>query len=125
MDADDQHNWRPVFHAALRRHTEIVQFLIDSGADLSAHNGDALHYGGEVPENKPIVRLLVENGVLDPHTLPVDNVQRQLLAAVFLANESRVESMLRLHPDLATKPDGRGDHAMHHAATEIPQSFNC
>lgn len=116
VNADDEHEWRPIFHAALRRHTEVVRLLIDSGADVGAHDGYALHYGGEVPGNKPIVKLLVQYGALDAHTLPQSDTMRQFLAAVFLANEARVRSMLQLHPDLATTPDGRGDFAIHHAA---------
>ena len=116
VNADDEHEWRPIFHAALQQHLDIVRVLIDAGADVGAHDGYALHYGAEVPNNKPIVRLLIESGALDAHTLPPNNLLRQFLAAVFLANDSRVESMLGLHPDLASLPDGRGDLAIHHAA---------
>ena len=59
VDADDEHEWRPVSHAALERRTGVVRFLIESGADLSAHDGNVLHYAGEVPGNKEIVGLLV------------------------------------------------------------------
>ncbi len=55
VDADDQHQWRPIFHAGLCRHADVVRFLIESGADLSAHDGYVLHYAGEVPDNKEIV----------------------------------------------------------------------
>ena len=94
VDADDQHKWRPIFHAALCRHTDIVRFLIESGADLSAHDGYALHYAGEVPENKEIVELLVTYGALDAHVRPTDDLSRQFLAALFIGNEARIAAML-------------------------------
>ena len=62
VDADDEHAWRPIFHAALWRHEQIVRLLIEAGADLAAHNGYVMHYAGEVPGNKAIVALLVQYG---------------------------------------------------------------
>lgn len=116
VDADDEHEWRPIFHAALCRHTDVVRFLIESGADLSAHDGYVLHYAGEVPNNKEIVGLLVMYGALDAHVRPVDDLSRQFLAAVFLGDERRVGAMLDRQPELALSTDGRGDHPLHHAA---------
>ena len=116
VDADDKHKWRPIFHAAIERHADVVRFLIESGADLSAHDGYVLHYAGEVPGNKEIVALLVTHGALDPHVRPVDDLSRQLLAALFLGDAVRVGSMLNRHAHLATARDGRGDYPIHHAA---------
>ncbi len=116
VDADDEHKWRPIFHAGLNSQEEVVRFLIAAGADVSAHDGDALHYASEVPNNKSIVRLLVQYGALDAHVRPVDDLSRQFLAAVFLADNERVGSLLRAHPHLATTADGRGDMPLHHAA---------
>ena len=116
VDADDEHGWRPVFHAALCRHEPVVLLLIESGADLAAHDGYVMHYAGEVPNNKPIVSLLVQYGALDAHVRPTSDLSRQLLAAVFLGDTERVRSLLSRHPDLATEPDGRGDQPIHHAA---------
>ena len=127
VDADDEHNWRPIFHAALWRHEELVRLLLDAGADLAAHEGYVMHYAGEVPNNKPIVSLLVQYGGLDAHVRPRDDLSRQFLAAVFLGDVGRVRSLLRLHAHLATTPDGRGDHPIHHAArngdTEIVRAL--
>jgi ankyrin repeat protein len=116
VDADDEHGWRPVFHAGLYRHEQVVRLLIEAGADLAAHDGYVLHYAGEVPDNKAIVSLLVQYGTLDAHVPPADNLSRQFLAAVFLADTARVSSLLRRHPHLATALDGRGDQPIHHAA---------
>ena len=116
VDADDDHGWRPVFHAGLWRHAQVVRFLIESGADLGAHDGYVLHYAGEVPHNKEIVALLIQYGALDAHVRPIDDLSRQFLAAVFLADTTRVGSLLARHPHLATLPDGRGDQPIHHAA---------
>jgi ankyrin repeat protein len=116
VDADDEHAWRPVFHAGLWRHEEVVRLLIEAGAELAAHDGYVLHYAGEVPNNKPIVSLLVQYGALDAHVRPLDDMSRQFLAAVFLADAVRVRSLLGRHPHLATAPDGRGDLPIHHAA---------
>lgn len=125
VDTDDEHSWRPIFHAALERHAEVVRFLIESGADLAAHDGYVLHYAGEVPDNKAIVTLLVMHGALDPHVRPTDDQSRQLLAALFMGDTHRVRALLERHSDLATRPDGRGDCPIHHAArhgdTEIVQ----
>jgi ankyrin repeat protein len=116
VDADDEHGWRPVFHAGLWRHEAVVQLLIDAGADLAAHDGYVLHYAGEVPGNKAIVSLLVQYGALDAHVRPTDDLSRQFLAAVFLADTARVRSLLARHSHLATATDGRGDRPIHHAA---------
>lgn len=116
VDVDDQHQWRPVFHAALHRQTDVVRFLIDAGADLSAHDGYVMHYAGELPGNKEIVTWLLQCGALDAHVRPPTELSRQLLAAVFLANTARVKSLLQLHPHLATSVDGLGDQPIHHAA---------
>jgi hypothetical protein len=101
--------------------------LIDAGADLAAHDGYVLHYAGEVPNNKAIVSLLVQYGALDAHVRPTDDLSRQFLAAVFLADAARVRSLLSRHPHLTTTPDGRGDQPIHHAArngdTEVVRSL--
>lgn len=116
VDADDEHDWRPVFHAGLWRHEQIVRLLIEAGADLAAHDGYVMHYAGEVPNNKAIVSLLVQYGGLDAHVRPTSDLSRQFLAAVFLADVARVRSLLALHANLATASDGRGDRPIHHAA---------
>ncbi|MCA9157760.1 MAG: ankyrin repeat domain-containing protein [Planctomycetales bacterium] len=116
VDADDAHNWRPIFHAAIGKHADVVRLLLEFGADLSAHDGDALHYASEVPGNAEVVSLLVLYGALDPHVRPSDDISRQLLAAIFLNNANRVRSLLAHHPRLSTYPDGRGDYPIHHAA---------
>jgi len=64
VDADDEHGWRPIFHAGLWRQEQVVRFLIEAGADLAAHDGYVMHYAGEVPNNKAIVSLLVQYGRL-------------------------------------------------------------
>src|SRR5687767_2937204 len=116
VDADDEHGWRPIFHAGLWRHEPVVRLLIEAGADLAAHDGYVMHYAGEVPENKAIVALLVQYGALEAHVRPTDDLSRQFLAAVFLADAKRVRSLLDRHPHLATAPDGRGDPPILHAA---------
>src|SRR5690606_787921 len=55
-------------------------------------------------------------GALDAHVRPVDDLSRQFLSAVFLADAERVRSLLALHPHLASMADGRGDQPIHHAA---------
>ena len=112
---DDKYQWRPIFHAALNKHIDVVSLLIDFGADLSAHDGYVMHYAGEVPDNKPIVELLIKYGALDAHTHPNNELARQFIHAVFLANESRVRNLLQSNRSLATERYARGDTALHHA----------
>jgi ankyrin repeat protein len=116
VDADDEHGWRPVFHAGLWRHEQVVRLLIEAGADLSAHDGYVMHYAGEVPHNKAIVSLLVQYGALDAHVRPTDDLSRQFLAAVFLGDAARMRALLERHPRLSTQCDGRGDQPILHAA---------
>jgi ankyrin repeat protein len=125
VDADDEHGWRPIFHAGLWRQEAVVRFLIEAGADLAAHDGYVMHYAGEVPNNKAIVQLLVQYGALDAHVRPTDDLSRQFLAAIFIGDVARVRSLLVRHPHVAKALDGRGDQPIHHAArngdTEIVQ----
>ena len=116
VNQDDKYDWRPIFHAGLRRHYDVVKYLIDCGADLAAHDGYALHYAGEVPDNKEVVSLLVAYGGLDAHAKPSTEITRQFIYAVFLANVPRVNAMLSANPELAQERYARGDTALHHAA---------
>ena len=116
VDADDEHGWRPIFHAGLWRREDVVRLLIDRGADLSAQDGYVLHFAGEVPYNKAIISLLVQYGALDAHVRPTDDLSRQFLAAVFVGNVERVRSLLARHPHLAATTDGRSDQPIHHAS---------
>ena len=116
VNQDDQYEWRPIFHAGLRRHYDVVKYLIDSGADLAAHDGYVIHYAGEVPDNKEVVSLLVIYGALDAHTQPSSELARQFIYAVFLANVERVNAMIRDDSALVQERYARGDTALHHAA---------
>ena len=116
VDADDQHNWRPIFHAALWRQEEVVSLLMESGADLSAHDGYVMHYAAQVPNNMKIVSQLIQYGALDSHVRPKSELQRQFLYALFLKDAERVRCMLSLHGQLATEMDGRNSQPIHHAA---------
>ena len=115
VNQDDQYEWRPIFHAGLRRRYDVVKYLIDCGADLAAHDGYAIHYAGEVPNNKEVVSLLIAYGGLDAHTKPSSEIARQFIYAVFLANVGRVNAMLRDNPKLVQERYARGDTALHHA----------
>ncbi len=115
VNQDDKYEWRPIFHAGLRRHYDIVKYLIDCGADLAAHDGYVIHYAGEVPNNKEVVSLLIAYGGLDAHTKPSSEVARQFIYAVFLANSGRVNAMLRDDPKLVQERYARSDTALHHA----------
>ena len=123
VNQDDRHEWRPIFHAGLRRHYDVVKYLIDCGADLAAHDGYAIHYAGEVPDNKEVVSLLIAYGGLDAHTKPSSEIARQFIYAVFLANVSRVNAMLRDTPKLVQERYARGDTALHHATRNGDQEI--
>ncbi len=116
VNEDDKYDWRPIFHAGLRRHYDVVKYLIDCGADLAAHDGYVLHYAGEVPDNKEVVSLLVAYGGLDAHAKPSTELTRQFIYAVFLANVARVNAMLSENAELTRERYARGDTALHHAA---------
>ena len=116
VNEDDKYDWRPIFHAGLRRHYDVVKYLIDRGADLAAHDGYAIHYAGEVPGNKEVVALLVAYGGLDAHAKPSTELARQFIYAVFLANLPRVSAMLSEYTELTQERYARGDTALHHAA---------
>ena len=82
---------------------------------MAAHDGYAIHYAGEVPDNKEVVSLLIAYGGLDAHTKPSSEVARQFIYAVFLANVQRVNAMLRDNSKLVQEHYARGDTALHHA----------
>ena len=116
VNLDDEHHWRPIFHAGLRRHYDVVKYLIDCGADLAAHDGYVMHYAGEVQGNKEVVSLLVVHGGLDAHTKPSSETARQFIYAVFLANVTWANALLSANSELAQERYARGDTALHHAA---------
>ena len=116
VNQDDKYEWRPIFHAGLRRRYDVVKYLIDSGADLAAHDGYVIHYAGQVRDNKEIISLLVTYGALDAHTKPTSEITRQFIYAVFLVNVERVNAMLCDNPELVQERYARGDTALHHAA---------
>ena len=116
VNQDDKYEWRPIFHAGLRRHYDVVKYLIDCGADLAAHDGYAIHYAAEVPDNKEVVSLLIAYGGLDAHTKPSNEAARQFIYAIFLANVQRVNAMLRDNPKLVQEHYAHSDTALHHAA---------
>ena len=116
VNQDDRHEWHPIFHAGLRRHYDVVKYLIDCGADLAAHGGYAIHYAAEVPDNKEVVSLLIAYGGLDAHAKPSSETARQFIYAVFLANVQRVNAMLRDNSKLVQERYAHGDTALHHAA---------
>ena len=116
VNQDDKYEWHPIFHAGLRRHYDVVKYLIDCGADLAAHDGYAIHYAGEVPDNKEVVSLLIAYGGLDAHAKPSSEAARQFIYAVFLANVQRVNAMLRDNSKLVQERYAHGDTALHHAA---------
>ena len=91
VNQDDKYEWCPIFHAGLRCHYDVVKYLIDCGADLAAHDGYAIHYAAEVPDNKEVVSLLIAYGGLDAHAKPSSEIARQFIYAVFLANVQRVQ----------------------------------
>ena len=116
VNQDDRYEWHPIFHAGLRRHYDVVKYLIDCGADLAAHDGYAIHYAAEVPDNKEVVSLLIAYGGLDAHAKPSSEIARQFIYAVFLANVQRVNAMLRDNSELVQERYAHGDTALHHAA---------
>lgn len=115
VNQDDQYEWRPIFHAGLKRHYDVVKYLIDCGADLAAHDGYVIHYAGQVRDNKEVISLLVEYGGLDAHTKPSSEIARQFIYAVFLVNVERVSALLRDNSALVQERYARGDTALHHA----------
>ena len=123
VNQDDKYEWRPIFHAGLRCHYDVVKYLIDCGADLAAHDGYAIHYAGEVPDNKEVVSLLIAYGGLDAHAKPSSETARQFIYAVFLANVQRVNAMLRDNAKLVHERYARGDTALHHAARNGDQEI--
>jgi ankyrin repeat protein len=126
-NTDDEHEWRPIFHAGLKRRTKVVRTLLDYGADVSAHDGYALHYAAEVTKNLKVVEMLVNAGALEAYTRPPDDTMRELLHAVFLKESVRVSSLLRRDHSLATRRSGTGLLTIHYAAqngdTDIVESL--
>lgn len=116
VNSADEHGWYPVYIAGLCKNEPLVRLLIDAGADLSLGDGYVMHFAGEIPGNKPIVKLLIEYGALDAHVKPSSDLARQFIAAVFIADLPRVRAMIRLYPDLIHTRDGRDDLPIHHAA---------
>jgi ankyrin repeat protein len=53
VDADDEHGWRPIFHAALWRHEPVVRLLIAAGADLAPTTATSCTTPARCPATRP------------------------------------------------------------------------
>jgi len=115
VNAQDIHQWRPIFHAAVTRHEGIVRILIDAGADLAAEDGMVMHCASQVRDNADVLALLLQYGGLTAYTGAAGAGLRQLLGSVLLGNSHRVSALLNQDARLVHTRDGRGDLAIHHA----------
>ena len=62
----DCHNHTALHKAVVKQHTEVVQVLIDAGADVNAHNIEGLHYTAlhtaVVNKRTEVVQILIDAG---------------------------------------------------------------
>lgn len=116
VNADDEHGWRPLCHAAYMGNEDAVELLIDHGADVGAHEGQALHFAAETPGNQAIVDRLILAGGLDALIRPHCDLTRQFFHAIYRGNAARAARLLELDPDMLDAPDGRGYPPLYHAA---------
>ena len=64
VDLDDEHEWRPIFHAGLWRQEAVVLALIDHGADVNATNdsGHTVLYCAGGHGHLETLQLLLDQG---------------------------------------------------------------
>jgi ankyrin repeat protein len=68
LESADPDGARPLHFACWKGHTEIVQYLLDQGADITAQNAGNTHWGGTPlhvtahANNRPAALLLIQKG---------------------------------------------------------------
>ena len=115
VNQDDQYDWRPIFNAGLRRHYDVVKYLIDCGADLAAHDGYVVHYAGEVPDNKEVVSCSLRTAGGCAYQT-INRTRPPVYLCRFLSQCAAISAMLSDNEGLTRERYARGDTALHHAA---------
>ncbi len=113
-----EYNYTPPLHFAVREgHIEVVRFLVEKGADVSAYRTypfqDSLLTMAEDREYRAIVDLLLE---LAGNRFPVMEGLGEFLDAVQKAEFAGVRELLAKNPELARASDDTGDTGLHRAA---------
>lgn len=100
LESQDADGSRPLHYACWKGHTEIVQYLLDQGADITAQNTGNTHWGGTPlhvtahANNRAAAVLLLQKGA-DIHTISANG--RTPLQETGLHNATAVAKLLREH----------------------------
>ena len=116
VDADDEHGWRPSSMRVFRGASRSCGCSSRPGPTWPPTMVTCCTTLERCPTIKRSSHCLSNTAPWRPMSDRRTISSRQLLAAVFLADTTRIRSLLGRHPHLATVPDGHGDQAIHHAA---------
>ena len=114
-NARDQHEWVPLFYAGHYGHKEVVELLLEHGADATVENGQVMHYTMQ-RRHKDIMEVLIEHGAFDAYVGLPDQRMRDLFLAIFRAQSDRLAAMLEQAPDLLQTRGHNGWTLLHYAA---------
>ncbi|MCW3053309.1 MAG: ankyrin repeat protein [Chthonomonadales bacterium] len=100
LESADPDGARPLHFACWKGHTEIVAYLLNQGADITAQNPGNTHWGGTPlhvtahANNRPAALLLLQRGA-DVHSISANG--RTPLQETELHKATAVAKLLREH----------------------------
>ena len=100
VDCRDDWGQTPTMLAAIRGHLQIVEWLLDHGADILALDSfgqDALFHASNYPGNATVIRLLLDRGSQVNRTV---NGCTALIEASSGGYQENVAALLQNHPDV-------------------------
>ncbi len=94
----------------------MAKVLIESGAGVTADEGNPIHYSGQ-RKHKDVCRLLVQNGAVDDLIASDDADLADLFRSAYSYDADSVKEILGRRPELVNSKDKNGRTPLHEACT--------